>query len=141
MTDGEERGGDAAPFVSWLVSERTLEPGLVDTLADIIKDQLYVNPLEYLEADHGSEVKPNPSKTIPPIPESKEERSQSTRKPAETSANLRAFIYITNQLACMPEISIYTSQLKHCKDVQDKAALSAGMCLLGPRGGFAGGGG
>lgn len=42
--------------MSWLVSERTLEEGLVDTLADIIKDQLYVNPLEYLEADHGFEV-------------------------------------------------------------------------------------
>ena len=47
---------DTAPFMSWLSSERTLEQGLVDTLADIIKDQLYVNPLEYLEADHGFEV-------------------------------------------------------------------------------------
>ena len=45
-----------APFMSWLVSGRTLEQGLVDTLADIIKDQLYVNPLAYLEAGHGFEV-------------------------------------------------------------------------------------
>ena len=31
----------------------------MDTLADIIKDQLFVNPLEYLEAENLSEVECN----------------------------------------------------------------------------------
>lgn len=47
---------EGAPFLSWLLTELSLEPGLADTLADIIKDQLYVNPLEYLEADNDLEV-------------------------------------------------------------------------------------
>lgn len=56
--DDAEKAAGGAPFLSWLVSDRALEPGHVDTLADIIKDQLFVNPLEYLEAEALSEVRP-----------------------------------------------------------------------------------
>ena len=55
--DWQERGPEDATFMNWLIAEQTLDPGLVDPLADIIRNQLYVNPLEFLDAEIGSEVR------------------------------------------------------------------------------------
>lgn len=53
---GRKRGRDSAAFLRWFTQANTFPPGLIDTLADIIKDQLWVNPLEFMDAEEDAEV-------------------------------------------------------------------------------------
>ena len=47
---GKKRSRESSTFFRWFTQEKAFEPGLVDTLADIIKDQIYLNPLAFLDA-------------------------------------------------------------------------------------------
>ena len=51
IKSGRKRNRDAVAFFRWFTQPNLFEPGLIDTLADIIKDQLWVNPLEFMDGD------------------------------------------------------------------------------------------
>jgi hypothetical protein len=56
-------------FLRWFLEENELEEGMVDPLADIIKDQLFVNPLEFLDVDvDEAQVSLPPTPLIPAHP-------------------------------------------------------------------------
>lgn len=56
IKSGRKRGQDSIAFFRWFTQANNFEPGLVDTLAEIIRDQLWVNPLEFMDAEEDTEV-------------------------------------------------------------------------------------
>ena len=60
LLEGED-GEESMAFFRWFLEENEVENGMVDSVADIIKDQLFVNPLTFMDPSDPDQVRHRPN--------------------------------------------------------------------------------